>query len=173
MNLQNLNDVLKYGRAPIESVREFARQALEVDRGFLSGSGGWLRPEHATGVLADYLDDHDDPRSAIVRRQTEHRQEALNNNEASFKARERYLGNLLEHADFDPDSETQNPNIKSTGWVRHKYPDGTALEHNTFTNRDNGKKAVHVRWEVPVSGDTHRYYAAMTPDELSHVLNVE
>ncbi len=59
-------NVLRYGLAPAESIANFAKQSVE---------NGTFHPQNNSDhVFADHLEEHDDPRSEIVRRDLIHRQ---------------------------------------------------------------------------------------------------
>lgn len=140
-----LDRVLKYGLAPIGDIQGM----LAACR----AGGPFDGNNHADGVLADYLQDHDDPRHQIVRRDlsyrnpdywagaTNHRQELLGTDESHIVRQQ-----------------------------EHQLEDGTTLAIRTFANLNTAAIAHGLNWVPSRNGEYLNYHALFTPEEYGHIM---
>ena len=144
MDFEKLNEVVKFGRVPEEGLRAFIE----------SSKTSHTHDPNSTAelVLADYLEEHDDPRHLIVRRDLSYR----------TGHHRGFWGNVHRHAS------------ELTGKVYHEH---SPLKGGLVYTRtgDNGEAVVvndwsgvyYVNWHSPHNG--HTYGAVLTPDEFEKV----
>lgn len=144
-----LNDLFRYN-APADSVHSIVQQAE---------AGG---PVHHTnigdGVLADYLEEHDDPRSEIVRRHLKRTEAGISGIMEEMRKR---LGGYWESTGFDTKELGNGQYV-----MRHQYSD----------NSENGVKVAHVLWSIPKVQSGNRsvrrlYEGIFTPEEAAHIMS--
>lgn len=159
-----LNRVLKYGLSPLADLLPIAE---------IGGNSGVADPNNVgDGVLADRLADDGDPREAIVRRDLSHRGKEFSDFSYNYHRHAYEIAGVPDgydsgfgihdnHLDFDTKEETH---------FLHKPQD--SLHIYTHTHKATGNKSHTVRWELrkPDGGFLNSYDAAMTPDEVKHLL---
>ena len=150
---QELDRVLRYGRAPIEGIHSISRQG-RVE--------GMYNPQNTSDrALADFLDDHDDPRSLLVHRDLSYRGEANGDFGTNY---DKHADELFGHGERG-------------GFIfehSHSFDlgDGTTLVARQNRSKANSKRLYETSWLL---GDPEyrsgQYDAPLTPDELKHLLN--
>jgi hypothetical protein len=90
--------VIKYGRAPSEDIQTFVKAAGTAEAGF----GG----SHPDLAFADFLQDHDDPRHLIVRRDLEYRN--AEQRQAFLEAYQKHLVELVGEKHNFPSGKSNN-----------------------------------------------------------------
>ena len=166
--ISKLNKVLRYGLAPIGDVQGFINN-LKEERHHPDYNGN---PTLSLAVLKDFLQDHDDPRLAIVERNLEHKQKVPN---AGYSWVHELNDDLKKRIGV-AESEDYWPYYHK-GMPVHYLPDGSQLEVERFHNKGIG--ANRIRWRIPdkdYSDDDFPIVGNFSDDErkdLLKKLNIE
>ena len=147
----DLNRVLKYGAVPADEIKAMTEAVRE---------GGNFDPNNtAAGVLADRLEDSDDVRHHIVRRDLQYRSHP-----------KEYHGGYEQHLLELLGGDEHFPKHVTVSEVT--LPDGTEFRHSTKTHRTTGKVAHDLRWFLPASaGRAADFQALFTPEEATKILS--
>lgn len=153
------NKAIKYAAAPIEGIKNFTKQSADNDIFSAHNS--------SDPVFADWLEEHDDPRHLIVRRDLEIRgkeQDEHGNPLHSYTAK----SNL--------DRRERFPNTIPHRSQQIDFHDGTELTTTPWLDESNQVAGHKVVWYVPKTGDagSHSYLGTfdghLTPEEFDHIL---
>lgn len=153
--IDELNRVLRYGLAPIDELKGMAEAC--------HAGGTFDATNTADAILADKLEDHDDPRATIVRRDLGYRQHPSGNYSEGYDEHRQELLEAMGEDDYIP-----------LGSAEHRLPDGTLLRTNEFENEATGKSAHRLHWILNNAGAGEKphvdYDAVFTPEEFKHIM---
>lgn len=138
---------LKFGRAPEAGIRSFVHAA----------KGQPVSHEnHHDAVLADYLEDHDDPRHLIVRRHLDATKNAEGGDPLNAEL-ERQLGPGYERAHYHETTVDT--------------PDGL-VSSMEYHHPETGQRAFLTEWLAthPQSHTNRLYHTVLSPSEHHHVV---
>lgn len=139
-------EALKYGRAPEQGIGTFIRAA--------HGQEVHHTNTH-DAVLADYLEEHEDPRHLIVRRHLERTKQPVGS---------QGVGRDIYHR-LGPEYQ-----LEHYGTSHVITPDG-AITFHRYHSPESGQRAVLTQWEAKhPDEDSHRIFeAVLSPAEVHHL----
>jgi hypothetical protein len=148
--------VIRYGRVDADALRAFAAKGRE--------DGEFDPHNNADAVFADHLEDANDPRHLIVRRDLQYRSNDKNNENLDF------WNNLSNHRDELAGKKLSH----SLETDRYAFPDNSRLQIDSYHGLLDPEQIPlvhHVAWVIPTNTrNNHILTAAVTPDELHKIL---
>ncbi len=137
----SLNDVLRYGLAPLPDVQSFITQ-VRAERD--DPEGDHRRPEQALEIMRDFLDDHDDPRLPLLERHLEHK-----------RTGEWNWGDELDNDLMKRMGLTKTYTVSKWNHPEIAYGGGVPIgrwanvEAERFVHKPTGKAVNRVVWRIP------------------------